>query len=973
MSWLSPKGITQRKPQHSSQLLSKQLPNDEKSRSFESLPIVNIGQSKDVGSQYSPSTTSTTSTSTTMSAANMSTSTPSLPTVSPWTTSTITSTTSTTAAPTPSPWTSLNPSSPSPPAPPSTFDQTSSPIPIDNGGSGNSNSIRKGSASGSSPSTPQRPNYPPPPVPPRLKSGILSPSPSTSPSTPLGGSPSPMRKAPSSPLPPLPRSMMSNGHVAHPGSGSGNGNGATIHGSPSPPSQLVFTRGQMSSPSLLQHGRASGSPLGSARMGMPKVPGGKNSRKRGVTVAASDDSESRRFIMMGPVQPIRPRSKSVELLASWDYVAWERRDSIDEYVKEQASPYDEMNMADELPMRGPRINGSLSLSRGSSISQRFTAGGDLANGNSTAIGNGQDGAADNTSPSSSPRSTTNQQHQSLSPVIVLTNERSNSMGSIGSNRSNSVVGGLGTSSNSLTFENNEEHKPSVVSGRKEHLLDYLCNKNKLDLPYVYSFLTTFSYFMTPEELFDFLVRRYENNHDGSLKLSTGDDSNDSIRQNVIIVLLVWIDSNYADFQDNEILHQRLLTFCQQQQQNSRALMEAVDKQVVMRSNIDSLFELMRADLQHSPRSISSATSSKSQSQTYAAHQLQDWLVQHLSVGRAAADIVIKNMIIAKKVTPGSSGSSTGKAASGSDASRNKIQRDDVFSIPPVPISKESYSKTFLDHHPHDLAKQLTIIEFGMFQRIKIRELYHKSWTVAKTKFETSPNVMEMINNSNRVANWVATEVVTTPHPKKRVEVLKRFITTAEYCRKINNFNTMMEIVSGLSNCSVRRLKDTWKALPRAYQNSFKQMSDFFSTNENWKLYRSAIKAREFPCLPYLGLFLQDINFLEDGNANNMVQGGGGVIGGETSVIGSSPLSLSAGMDQVVNFKKMTLLSGIFKNLMFFQKHPYLSFTSNSNAQNFLDKDMLILPDKELYAFSKFVESPTNPLNKLTKSKQASVM
>lgn len=254
----------------------------------------------------------------------------------------------------------------------------------------------------------------------------------------------------------------------------------------------------------------------------------------------------------------------------------------------------------------------------------------------------------------------------------------------------------------------------------------------------------------------------------------------------------------------------------------------------------------------------------------------------------------------------------------------------------------------MDYSPQDIAKQLTLIEFKLFQSVKMKELYHKSWTISKSKFENSPNIMSLITMSNKIANWVATEVVTTPHPKKRVEVLKRFISVAEHCKKINNFNTLMEVISGLSNSAVSRLKETWKSLPTRYVNSFNSLQNFLKTDENWKSYRQTLKTKETPCLPYLGLFLQDINFIEDGNSNFSSE------------------------NDWVNFKKMNLLTSVFTEIQYFQRHPYFSFSTHQNIQTYFEKDIVILPEKELYAFSKFIESPSNPLFRLSKSKNQSI-
>jgi hypothetical protein len=60
--------------------------------------------------------------------------------------------------------------------------------------------------------------------------------------------------------------------------------------------------------------------------------------------------------------------------------------------------------------------------------------------------------------------------------------------------------------------------------------------------------------------------------------------------------------------------------------------------------------------------------------------------------------------------------------------------------------------------------------------------------------------------------WVATEICTQPEIKNRVKIVEKFIKIANYCFKLNNFNTTLAIVSGLNLVSVSRLKATWEVL-----------------------------------------------------------------------------------------------------------------------------------------------------------------
>lgn len=62
----------------------------------------------------------------------------------------------------------------------------------------------------------------------------------------------------------------------------------------------------------------------------------------------------------------------------------------------------------------------------------------------------------------------------------------------------------------------------------------------------------------------------------------------------------------------------------------------------------------------------------------------------------------------------------------------------------------------------------------------------------------------------QMSNWVANSVLQREDPKSRAEVMQKMIQIGQKCRDLHNFNAVTEIVSGLENASVYRLKKTWK-------------------------------------------------------------------------------------------------------------------------------------------------------------------
>jgi len=120
----------------------------------------------------------------------------------------------------------------------------------------------------------------------------------------------------------------------------------------------------------------------------------------------------------------------------------------------------------------------------------------------------------------------------------------------------------------------------------------------------------------------------------------------------------------------------------------------------------------------------------------------------------------------------------------------------------------------------------------------------------------------MIRFSNQVTGWVATEILRPEDIRQRAVALNRFLAMAKSSIKINNFNGAMEILSALNSAPVHRLQRTWNMLPHKSWEWFEELTSLFNTSINWKAYREKLKSATPPCVPYLGLYLSDLTFIE---------------------------------------------------------------------------------------------------------------
>jgi hypothetical protein len=70
---------------------------------------------------------------------------------------------------------------------------------------------------------------------------------------------------------------------------------------------------------------------------------------------------------------------------------------------------------------------------------------------------------------------------------------------------------------------------------------------------------------------------------------------------------------------------------------------------------------------------------------------------------------------------------------------------------------------------------------------------------------------------------------------------------------MGNFNGVMEILAGLQNSAIYRLKKTWEKMEKSKsQVVYQELMDLMSSTDNYKVYRNAIHHVNPPCIPYLG-------------------------------------------------------------------------------------------------------------------------
>lgn len=189
--------------------------------------------------------------------------------------------------------------------------------------------------------------------------------------------------------------------------------------------------------------------------------------------------------------------------------------------------------------------------------------------------------------------------------------------------------------------------------------------------------------------------------------------------------------------------------------------------------------------------------------------------------------------------------------------------------PPQPILPRNMKKMkILDVDPLELARQLTLREFKLFEKITPFECLTRRQRKTKLRnvsIESTRHIDSFIHNSNHLTNWVSYMILKYVETKKRAQAIRYFVSVAEYCRQCNNFSSMMAIISALFSATIHRMKKTWAVLPPKSLEILDNMNKLMNSSRNFNEYRDILRMVSPPMIPFFGVYLSDLTFVEDGN------------------------------------------------------------------------------------------------------------
>ncbi|ORX51204.1 ras GEF [Hesseltinella vesiculosa] len=260
---------------------------------------------------------------------------------------------------------------------------------------------------------------------------------------------------------------------------------------------------------------------------------------------------------------------------------------------------------------------------------------------------------------------------------------------------------------------------------------------------------------------------------------------------------------------------------------------------------------------------------------------------------------------------------------------------------PLPIlPKNIMDIKLLETDPLEMARQLSLLDFKMYHVIRPIECLNKAWSrdIVKGGAPVAINVIQSIDYCNRLTSWVTDSILSPEEAKKRVVLIKYWAQVAEKCRNMNNYNTCMAIISAFDNSAIGRLRKTWELVGGRTSQVLAQIRKLMGANRNFTEYREMIHSVNPPCIPFLGIYLQDLTFIEDGNHDFLRQS-----------------------DNLINFAKRQKCAEVIQEIKQFQSPPY-TFHEVPQLQDFIKSHLNANHDVEsLYERSLLLE-PREAIN-----------
>ncbi|XP_076396250.1 ras-specific guanine nucleotide-releasing factor 1 isoform X4 [Megachile rotundata] len=261
---------------------------------------------------------------------------------------------------------------------------------------------------------------------------------------------------------------------------------------------------------------------------------------------------------------------------------------------------------------------------------------------------------------------------------------------------------------------------------------------------------------------------------------------------------------------------------------------------------------------------------------------------------------------------------------------NKVDLKKLLTPPTVQTKESIETLSALE-----IAEQMTYLDHKIFVSISSEEFLGQAW-MKTDKAVRAPHILLMTKRFNEVSQLVVSEIVRRSNMSARVAAIEKWTAVADISRVLHNYNGVLQICAAFTNSSVFRLKKTWEKVSKTTKQTIERLQTIVSSDGRFRNLRDALHRCDPPCIPYLGLYLTDLSFIEEGTPTMTEDG-------------------------LLNFSKMRMIAHVIREIRHFQQTPY-KIELITKVTNYLLDPSLLLNDKDLYRMSLEIEPRTSRLS-----------
>jgi len=239
----------------------------------------------------------------------------------------------------------------------------------------------------------------------------------------------------------------------------------------------------------------------------------------------------------------------------------------------------------------------------------------------------------------------------------------------------------------------------------------------------------------------------------------------------------------------------------------------------------------------------------------------------------------------------------------------------------IPSNKQQCQALIAMDNAEQMADQITLLDYEIFCNIEARECIGQAWKKKNNK-KLAPHILGIIQQFNSLTVFVEIMILRERSLRQRSKALLSVIKMGERFRVLRNYNSLCAIYSALNSAPIHRLKLAWKRVPEKYKNMYENFRVIFSRDFNHRNLRHLFRWAPAPSIPHIGLFLQDLVFIDDGNSTkieieNLKQHGA-----------------------MANFSKCVRIADRLKHIRLYQSHPY-------NGAQGIQNDVVVVKEDSL--------------------------